>query len=192
MDYLSLDETQLIARAMEGDQMAYRAIYELHEKAIRSRVSGYFKWKADVDDVVSESFQKAFAALSSFDASRQLRPWLNTIATRTALDHLDTIRREDEKKEGMKKRDGGKDNADPLTDIDPEEEIIQDENHRRLMAFIEELSPLYKEVMVKYMIEELEYEEIARRLNLELNTVRTRIRRGKQQLAEMMLRGEIK
>ena len=70
-------------------------------------------------------------------------------------------------------------------------EIINDENHERLMAFIEELSPLYKEVMVKYMIEELEYEEIAKELKLELNTVRTRIRRGKQQLAEMMLRGEI-
>ena len=192
MDYLSLDETQLVARAVKGDEMAYRAIYELHEKAIRSRVSGYFKWKADVDDVVSESFQKAFVALGSFDASRSLRPWLNTIATRTALDHLDTIRREDEKKEGMKKRDGGKDASDPITDIDPEEEIIQDENHRRLLSFIEELSPLYKEVMVKYMIEELEYEEIARTLELELNTVRTRIRRGKQQLAEMILRGEIK
>ena len=192
MDYLSLDETQLVARAVKGDEMAYRAIYELHEKAIRSRVSGYFKWKADVDDVVSESFQKAFVALGSFDASRSLRPWLNTIATRTALDQLDTIRREDEKKEGMKKRDGGKDASDPITDIDPEEEIIQDENHRRLLSFIEELSPLYKEVMVKYMIEELEYEEIARTLELELNTVRTRIRRGKQQLAEMMLRGEIK
>ena len=192
MDYLSLDETQLVARAVKGDEMAYRAIYELHEKAIRSRVSGYFKWKADVDDVVSESFQKAFVALGSFDAARSLRPWLNTIATRTALDQLDTIRREDEKKEGMKKRDGGKDASDPITDIDPEEEIIQDENHRRLLSFIEELSPLYKEVMVKYMIEELEYEEIARTLELELNTVRTRIRRGKQQLAEMMLRGEIK
>ena len=45
--------------------------------------------------------------------------------------------------------------------------------------------------MIKYMIEELEYEEIAKELKLELNTVRTRIRRGKQQLAEMMLRGEI-
>ena len=41
MDYLSLDETQLVARAVKGDEMAYRAIYELHEKAIRSRVSGY-------------------------------------------------------------------------------------------------------------------------------------------------------
>ncbi len=39
--------------------------------------------------------------------------------------------------------------------------------------------------------EELEYEEIAKELDLELNTVRTRIRRGKQHLAKMMLRGEV-
>jgi RNA polymerase sigma-70 factor (ECF subfamily) len=81
--------------------------------------------------------------------------------------------------------------GDPLTDKTPEEEIISDENHERLMGFMEELSPLYKEVMIKYMIEELEYEEIAKELNLPLNTVRTRIRRGKQQLSEMMLRGEV-
>jgi RNA polymerase sigma-70 factor (ECF subfamily) len=193
MGYLDLSEKELVRRAVAGDQMAYRAIYQLHEKAIRSRVSGYFKWKADVDDVVSESFQKAFANLSSFDTERELRPWLSTIATRTALDHLDRIRREDEKKEGilLKAGEAGLEGQGPLTDVDPEEEIINGENHERLMAFIEELSPLYKEVMVKYMIEELEYEEIAKELKLELNTVRTRIRRGKQQLAEMMLRGEI-
>ena len=156
-------------------------------------VSGYFKWKADVDDVVSESFQKAFVNLSHFDTDRELRPWLCTIATRTALDHLASIKREDQKKEGIKQT-AGEDmpgGQDPLTEVSPEEEIINDENHERLMAFIEELSPLYKEVMVKYMIEELEYEEISKELKLELNTVRTRIRRGKQQLAEMMLRGEI-
>ncbi|MBR2198441.1 MAG: sigma-70 family RNA polymerase sigma factor, partial [Fibrobacter sp.] len=75
--------------------------------------------------------------------------------------------------------------------VTPEEEIINDESHERLMAFIDELSPLYREVMIKYMVEELEYGEIAEELGLELNTVRTRIRRGKQQLAEMMLRGEV-
>ena len=193
MGHLDLPEKELVARAVAGDQMAYRAIYRLHEKAIRSRVSGYFTWKADVDDVVSESFQKAFANLANFDTSREFRPWLSTIATRTALDHLASIKREDQKKEGIKQT-AGEDmpgGQDPLTEVSPEEEIINDENHERLMAFIEELSPLYKEVMVKYMIEELEYEEIAKELKLELNTVRTRIRRGKQQLAEMMLRGEI-
>ena len=193
MGYLDMPEKELVQRAVAGDQMAYRAIYQLHEKAIRSRVSGYFKWKADVDDVVSESFQKAFANLVSFDTERELRPWLSTIATRTALDHLASIKREDQKKEGIKMIAGEDTPAggDPLTEVNPEEEIINGENHERLMAFIEELSPLYKEVMVKYMIEELEYEEIAKELKLELNTVRTRIRRGKQQLAEMMLRGEI-
>ena len=193
MGYLDLPEKELIARAVAGDQMAYRAIYQLHEKAIRSRVSGYFTWKADVDDVVSESFQKAFANLANFDTTREFRPWLSTIATRTALDHLASIKREDQKKEGIKLTASGEssEGQGPITDVDPEEEIINGENHERLMAFIEELSPLYKEVMVKYMIEELEYEEIAKELKLELNTVRTRIRRGKQQLAEMMLRGEV-
>ena len=193
MGYMDMPEKELVQRAVAGDQMAYRAIYQLHEKAIRSRVSGYFTWKADVDDVVSESFQKAFTNLPNFDTERELRPWLSTIATRTALDHLASIKREDQKKEGIKLKAGEDTPAgsDPLTDVTPEEEIINGENHERLMAFIEELSPLYKEVMVKYMIEELEYEEIARELGLELNTVRTRIRRGKQHLAEMMLRGEI-
>ena len=188
-----MPEKELVRRAVAGDQMAYRAIYQLHEKAIRGRVSGYFKWKADVDDVVSESFQKAFVNLPHFDTERELRPWLSTIATRTALDHLASIKREDQKKEGIKLTASGEssEGQGPITDVDPEEEIINGENHERLMAFIEELSPLYKEVMVKYMIEELEYEEIAKELKLELNTVRTRIRRGKQQLAEMMLRGEI-
>ena len=177
MGYMEMPEKELVQRAVAGDQMAYRAIYQLHEKAIRSRVSGYFKWKADVDDVVSESFQKAFANLAGFDTERELRPWLSTIATRTALDHLASIKREDQKKEGIKLKASGEspEGQGPITDVDPEEEIINGENHERLMAFIEEL----------------EYEEIARELGLELNPVRTRIRRGKQQLAEMMLRGEI-
>ena len=76
-------------------------------------------------------------------------------------------------------------------DYTPEEEIINDEVHERLMGFIDELPSLYKDVMIKYMIEELEYEEIAKELDLELNTVRTRIRRGKQHLAKMMVRGEV-
>ena len=193
MGYLDMPEKELVRCAVAGDQMAYRAIYQLHEKAIRGRVSGYFKWKADVDDVVSESFQKAFVNLPHFDTERELRPWLSTIATRTALDHLASIKREDQKKEGIKLTASGEssEGQGPITDVDPEEEIINGENHERLMAFIEELSPLYREVMIKYMVEELEYGEIAEALGLELNTVRTRIRRGKQQLAEMMLRGEV-
>ena len=185
-------EKEIIGRAISGDQTAYRMLYQVYEKAVRGRVSGYFHWKADVDDVVLESFQKAFAALPGFDTSREFRPWLLTIATRTALDHLSSIQREDEKKEGiLHKASSESGDSVPLTDFTPEEEIINDEVHQRLMQYIDELPSLYKDVMIKYMIEELEYEEIAKELDLELNTVRTRIRRGKQHLAQMMLRGEV-
>ena len=173
--------------------MAFRMLYQIHEKAVRGRVSGYFHWKADVDDVVLESFQKAFSALQGFDTEREFRPWLLTIATRTALDHLESIKRETEKKEGILLKAGADhpEGNTPLTEYTPEEEIINDEVHERLMGFIDELPSLYKDVMIKYMIEELEYEEIAKELDLELNTVRTRIRRGKQHLAQMMVRGEV-
>ena len=186
-------EKELVEKAVQGDQMAFRMLYQIHEKAVRGRVSGYFHWKADVDDVVLESFQKAFSALQGFDTQREFRPWLLTIATRTALDHLESIKRETEKKEGILHKAGADspEGSTPLTDFTPEEEMINDEEHERLMGFIDELPSLYKDVMIKYMIEELEYEEIAKELDLELNTVRTRIRRGKQHLAQMMQRGEV-
>ena len=186
-------ETEIIEHAIAGDQTAYRMLYQVYEKAVRGRVSGYFKWKADIDDVVLESFQKAFANLTAFDTTREFRPWILTIATRTALDHLNSIQREDQKKEGIlnKASTESPDGSAQLTDFTPEEEIINDEVHVRLMGYIDELPSLYKDVMIKYMIEELEYEEIAKELDLELNTVRTRIRRGKQHLAQMMLRGEV-
>ena len=46
----SISEKELVERAIRGDQTAYRMIYQIHERAVRGRVSGYFKWKADVDD----------------------------------------------------------------------------------------------------------------------------------------------
>ncbi len=191
-DYKKMTDAALIEKARTGDQLAYKAIYEKHVAAVRGRVSKYFIWKADVDDVVSESFQKFFAKIDSFDTSRDLLPWLFTIAYRTALDHLGIIKREDEKKEGIKKTHSDTEEAPDLSDdVNPEDEIINRQEHERLMGFIEELPSKYKEVMKKYMIEELEYERIAQELELELNTVRTRIRRGKEKLAEMMLRGEV-
>ena len=114
-------EKELVQKAMQGDQMAFRMLYQIHEKAVRGRVSGSFHGKADVDDVVLESFQKAFSALQGFDTEREFRPWLLTIATRTALDHLESIQRETEKKEGILHKAGGEgpDGQAPLTDFTP-------------------------------------------------------------------------
>ena len=125
---MDINEKDIIQRAISGDQTAYRMLYQVYEKAVRGRVSGYFHWKADVDDVVLESFQKAFAALPGFDTAREFRPWLLTIATRTALDHLESNQREDEKKNGILQKSSAEnpDGGVQLTETTPEDEIIQD------------------------------------------------------------------
>lgn len=192
-DYKKMSDKELVEKAGQGDQIAFRAIYDRYAGAVRARVSTFFNWTADVDDVVSVTFQKFFAKMDAYDTGRELVPWLMTIASRTALDHLQGIKREEEKKEGMKTKNAevADDGLELLSEVNPEEEIINWEEHDRLMGFIEELPDRYRDVMKKYMVEELEYEKIAQELGLELNTVRTRIRRGKEKLAEMMLRGEI-
>ncbi len=192
-DYKRMSDKELVEKAGQGDQIAFRAIYDRYAGAVRARVSTFFNWTADVDDVVSVTFQKFFARMDAYDTARELVPWLMTIASRTALDHLQLIKREEEKKEGMKSKgaETSEDGMELLSEVSPEEEIINWEEHDRLMGFIEELPDRYRDVMKKYMIEELEYEKIAEELSLELNTVRTRIRRGKEKLAEMMLRGEV-
>lgn len=193
MKYNNMTDSGLVALARQKDQQAYKKIYERYEKPVRNCLARFFSVLGDdIDDIVTESFQKFFTKLDSFDSSRELLPWLSTIATRTALDHLSAMKREDEKKENIKKTHG--DIAEEPTDTSPslEDELIYRQEHERLMQFIGELPLRYRDIISKYMVEELEYEEIARQTELPLNTVRTRIRRGKAKLAEMMTRGEIK
>ena len=193
MKYNNMTDSGLVALARQKDQQAYKKIYERYEEPVRNCLARFFSVLGDdIDDIVTESFQKFFTKLDSFDSSRELLPWLSTIATRTALDHLSALKREDEKKENIKKTHG--DIAEEPTDTSPslEDELIYRQEHERLMQFIGELPLRYRDIISKYMVEELEYEEIARQTELPLNTVRTRIRRGKAKLAEMMTRGEIK
>ena len=193
MKYNNMTDSGLVALARQKDQQAYKKIYERYEEPVRNCLARFFTVLGDdIDDIVTESFQKFFTKLDSFDSSRELLPWLSTIATRTALDHLSALKREDEKKENIKKTHG--DIAEEPTDTSPslEDELIYRQEHERLMQFIGELPLRYRDIISKYMVEELEYEEIARQMELPLNTVRTRIRRGKAKLAEMMTRGEIK
>jgi RNA polymerase sigma-70 factor, ECF subfamily len=64
----------------------------------------------------------------------------------------------------------------------PLESIIRDEDESQTRKYIDSLPELYREVARKRLLEGLQYKEIAEELNLELNTVRTRIRRAKEMI----------
>lgn len=177
---------ELIRRAIIGDGAAFTELWDTYIEGLRSYLRNGLKNCLDdfyIDDICSRSFEKAFRQIRSYDPSKSRFPtWLKAIARNTALDCLEEqtrVRRrfvsidDDEMKTASVIDSMGDGNASAL------EQIVSDEDSENLRRYIERLPELYREVARKRLIEGLQYKEIAEELDMELNTVRTRIRRAK-------------
>lgn len=181
---------ELVRRAMIGDGAAFTELWDTHIAALKAYIKGWMKSLDDfyVDDICSKSFQKAFQQIRSYDPSKsQFFTWLKTIAHNTALDTVEQINRMqrgyvylDDDMADMSVVDNIRDDIDT-----PLDSIIKDEDEEKLLNCIEGLPDLYREVARKRLIEGAQYKEIADDTGLELNTVRTRIRRAKALIDKM-------
>ncbi len=181
---------ELVRRAIIGDGEAFTKLWDTHIETLRNYLKTSFKQLDDfyIDDICSRSFEKAFRQIGSFNPSlSQFSTWLRTIARNTALDVLDSENRNQRKLVWID--DGSAAGADIESIGDegatPLESIIEDEEGDKLREYIEALPELYREVARKRLIEGLQYKEIAQELDMELNTVRTRIRRAKAMIDGM-------
>lgn len=181
---------ELIRLAMIGDGAAFTELWDTHIDALRIYIRTRIKNLDDfyVDDICSRSFEKAFRQISTYDqAKSQFSTWLRTIARNTALDTLEQESRTQRKYVSIDDNPGQAAALDNLRDeIDtPLESIIKDEDAEKLEGYIEGLPELYREIARKRLVDGLQYKEIAEELEMELNTVRTRIRRAKAMIEEM-------
>ena len=174
----------LVRQAMAGNGTAFTALWDLHIESLRTFVKNWLKNLDDlyVDDICSRSFEKAFRQIGSYDPSKsQFITWLRTIARNTALDlleqegrvHNQVVSIDDIYKQPLMMESLPDQMASPL------ESIIQDEDKVETEGYVEKLPALYREVARKRLIEGLQYKEIAQEMDIELNTVRTRIRRAR-------------
>ena len=181
---------ELIRLAMIGDGAAFTELWDTHFESLRSYIKGWMKNLDDfyVDDICSKSFEKAFRQISTYDPSKsQFFTWLRTIARNTALDTIEQENRVQRKYISLDDDSKPTNVIDTIRDeIDtPLESIIKDEDEEKLETYIEGLPDLYRDIAHKRLIDGLQYKEIADELGMELNTVRTRIRRAKAMIEEM-------
>ena len=174
----------LVRQAIAGNGTAFTALWDLHIDSLRTFIKNWLKNLDDlyVDDICSRSFEKAFRQIGSYDPSKsQFITWLRTIARNTALDlleqegriHNQMVSIDDFYKQPQMMESLPDEMASPL------ESIIEGEDREVTRGYVEKLPALYREVARKRLIEGLQYKEIAQETGLELNTVRTRIRRAK-------------
>ncbi len=181
---------ELVRQAIDGNGTAFTALWDLHIDSLRSFVKNWLKNLDDlyVGDICSRSFEKAFRQIGSYDPSKsQFITWLRTIARNTALDLLE---QEDRAHSQMVSIDDSTKQSQMMESLpdqmaSPLESIIRDEDQMETEGYVEKLPLLYRDVARKRLIEGLQYKEIAQETGLELNTVRTRIRRARAIIDKM-------
>ena len=179
-----IDELVILAR--NGNGLAFTALWDRHIDQLRSYIKTRFKNidDYDVDDICSRSFEKAFRQIHNYDDSKsQFLTWLYTIARNTTLDTLDKEKRIHPKNQIVYLDDETQ--ASGLEGIPDQSEdalhtLIKTESEEERVKYIDRLPELYREVARKRLIDGMKYDEIAENMDLELNTVKTRIRRAKQ------------
>jgi RNA polymerase sigma-70 factor (ECF subfamily) len=145
-------DLELIARWKAGDERAATSLVERHAPAL-ARFAVSLGQRTDVEEVVQDTFVRAFGSIDSFRADSALRTWLFTIERRLILDRRRADRR---------RRDSASvDDVDAVTEFDALDEIVAEEAESRVRQAVDRLSRLQREVFLLRVNEGLSYKEIA-------------------------------
>ena len=186
----------LVVQAVQGNGTAFTQLWDTNISQLKAYLRSWLKNVDDfiVDDICSRSFEKAFRQIGTFDTGKsQFSTWLRSIAHNTALDVLDSEGRAHPRNLTVSLDDGSaisaaesiQDNVDT-----PLESIIRAESMEATENAIEGLPELYREIARKRLVDGMQYREIALAMDMELNTVRTRIRRAKMLIDRMRREAE--
>lgn len=141
----------LVARWRAGDQRAATALVERHAQPL-ARFAMTLGARGEAEELVQDTFVRAFASLDSFRGESSLRTWLFTIERRLFLDR----RRAERRRELLPVQDD-----DAVTEFDALDGMVADETQARLRGAVARLTPTQREVFALRVTEGLSYREIA-------------------------------
>jgi len=176
----SEQDRALVTDALDGNQDAYQQLMQKYREPIRRHVSRMVRDRGMVDDLVQESFIKAFTSLSSYSSDYAFSTWLYKIATNHTIDYL---RKKKLSTFSIDQPPPGSDDARtyelPDTTYRPDRHVMADQRRELIQEAIDALPPKYHRVIVLRHQEELSYDEIATELDLPLGTVKAHIFRAR-------------
>jgi RNA polymerase sigma-70 factor, ECF subfamily len=149
-------DLDLIARWKSGDERAATALVERHADAVARFVASVGA-RRDVEDLVQETFVRAFGSLDSFRGESSLRTWLFTIARRLLVDR----RRSERRRGGGLTMQVEVQDVDAVTEYTALDAVVADETEWRMREAMARLTPTQREVFTLRVAEGMSYREIA-------------------------------
>ena len=183
-------EQELVAAAKHGDESAFETLVKRHERRIFMLAFRYTGVREDAEDIVQETFQKAFVHLHKFEGKSSFSTWATRIAINEALMSLRTRRALREVSMDQLGRDEEMPLVSEPADANPDPEVSCSQNERVqiLSAAMRQLQPAMRRAIYLKELEELSARETATRLRVSLGTVKARLFRARKQLRKALSR----
>lgn len=173
-----------IQKAKQGDQVAFTFLLDFYWNEVYGYMLKRTENETDTDDIVIETFAKAFDKISTYNPEFGFNTWLITIAKNV---HIDMLRK---KKSTLflEITDEEDSIANQILDDTPtvEDTIITEQNLSKLLQQIKQLKPAYQEVIQLRYFQEMSYQDMAEQLNEPLNNIKIKLLRAKKLLAEII------
>ncbi len=181
-------DQQLVERAQQGDKQAFGLLVSKYQRKLIRLLSRMIRDSAEVEDVAQEAFIKAYRALPSFRGDSAFYTWLYRIGINTAKNYLMSHGRRTPTTTDILSEDAeGFEDAELLRDIDtPERLLLSKQIGETVNAAIDALPEELRTAIVLREIDGLSYEEIATAMDCPIGTVRSRIFRAREAIAQRL------
>ncbi len=176
---------ELIERCLSGDQAAWNEIVRQHWRKVFNLAYKFVGRHDEAEDLTQDIFLKIFKALHTFDRRANFQTWLISISRNLCIDHYRSVRKE---RETMARDVDASDLSPVSRERSPYGHVEQIDLRHLIRLALAELPAALRQAVVLRDLQEFSYQEIAERLGLPEGTVKSRINRGRLELARQLNR----
>ena len=187
----------LVKRCLAGEGAAWEEIVRAHQRRVYNLCYRFTGSAVDAEDLTQEVFIKVYRSLKSYDlAKAAFATWLTTMTRNLLVDHYRAGKQQrmTDALEAPQLQSGtGEDGpsvAEKLKDpaLSPESRVAQQDTQKMVQQALGRLSPELREAVVLRDLQDMDYREIAAVLKVPEGTVKSRINRGRTELARLLER----
>ncbi len=185
------EDVHLVEEVLGGNQLSFQLLIERYQERIFALARHYTKSAVEIEDIVQDTFLKAYRRLDTFQRQSSFSTWLYRIAVNTALDFLKRTGRSPVRAVEDPELTAAPVRAQAGSGVvlaAPDSRLEREEVARVTREVLEELPEIFRTVLVLREFEDLSYQEMADVLGISIGTVESRLFRARARFKDALLR----
>ncbi len=186
-DFSTEPDQALVKAAQKGGMEAFEELVARHRDKIYARAFSMMRNEDEAIDLSQEAWVKGWQRLVQFQGDSSFVTWMTRIVINLCLDQLRKHKRHRaESIEAMDEESGGVERQMPVIIVNPTEGLERQELRQRIDRALSQLSYEHRTVLVLHEFEDLEYKEIAKRMDCSIGTVMSRLFYARRKMAALL------